>query len=79
MVRSEASCDAPNQSFCLPDVEVVHAYEKLVPAYDKLVPTLPVMLPVPEVASMHVTKRNPLVPKSGSANACDDEGITQRH
>ena len=70
MVRSEPSCDAPNQSDCLPDLEVVHAY-------DKLVPTLPVMLPVPEMKSMHVPKRNPVVPRSGSANACDVQGIAQ--
>ena len=85
MVRSEPSCDAPNQSFCLPDLEVVPAYDKLVPAHDKLVPAydklkpaLPVMLPVPEMKSMHVPGRSPVVPRSGSAaNACDDEGIAQ--
>ena len=84
MVRSEPSCDAPNQSFCLPDLVVVHAsvmlvpaHDKLVPAYDKLKPALPVMLPVPEMKSMHVPGRSPVVPRSGPANACDDEGIAQ--
>ena len=85
MVRSEPSCDAPNLLFCLPDLVVVHAsvmlvpaHDKLVPAYDKLKPALPVMLPVPEMKSMHVPGRSPVVPRSGSAaNACDDEGIAQ--
>ena len=85
MVRSEPSCDAPNQPFCLPDLVVVHAsimlvpaHDKLVPAYDKLKPALPVMLPVPEMKSMHVPGRSRVVPRSGSAaNACDDEGIAQ--
>ena len=65
VVRSEPSCDAPNQSVCLPDLEVVLAYDKLVPAYDKLKPALPVMLPVPEMKSMHVPGRSPVVPRSG--------------
>ena len=78
MVRSEPSCDAPNQPFCLPDLVVVHASIMLVPAYDKLKPALPVMLPVPEMKSMRVPERSRVVPRSGSAaNACDDEGIAQ--
>ena len=92
MVRSEPSCDAPSQPFSLPDLVVVPAYDKLVPAHDKLVPAhdklvpaydklkpaLPVMLPVPEMKSMHVPERSRVVPRSGSAaNACDDEGIAQ--
>ena len=82
--RPQAEVNADSDLVRPPELEVVPAYDKLVPAHDKLVPAydklkpaLPVMVPVPEMKSMHVPGRSPVVPRSGTANACDDEGIAQ--
>ena len=56
--RPQAEVNADSDLVRPPELEVV-------PAYDKLVPALPVMVPVPEMKSMHVPGRSPVVPRSG--------------